>query len=520
MNTLWKSIQKLAESKYSLVLILLLSAALKVSLLLVRSDAVINNDGVRYIEAARLFARGEFAQGVAAYPMPLYPLVILLAQAVVPNWVLAARLVSLVSLVLVLIPLHLLTRDLFDRRAAFWACLAFALAPLPNRWTLFIIREPLFALFFIWAVHLSQRAFRSRRVIHLVVAASVSWCTTLVRLEGVVLFLVYLFSLAGLAVVRPAARKVALRNLLIWTAVPACLLAAGWWTRGADVFRVTRYGELAQSVQNLVQFKFLENYHHIYGQLEHMEETSTYSVGNQNFAEIARQFIALVYAVGLLQSLIRVLFVVNVVPFLVSLRRCCLQETHRLVLFLGMTYLLVMYCFLVQKDFMENRFLLAPALIFYPWIGAGFEEILAAARRRARAKAMQWLAVAVLVLSPMTITVQLYAKSDNVELKAGRWLAEQEYLKKARILTTDYRILFYAGRDVLLDRQGNDFHYQNRDDLHYGKIEEVGMQNHMDLLVISILRAKEQRLPEMKTYRELKRFVGHRKVVIVYSRSG
>lgn len=519
MNTLWKSIQKLAESKHSQVLILLVSAIVKASVLLALSDAVINNDGVRYIEAAKLFARGEFSEGVATYSMPLYPLLILLAQAVVPNWVLAARLVSLVSLVLVLIPLHLLTRDLFDRRAAFWACLAFALAPLPNRWTIFVIREPLFALLFLWAVHLTQRALRSQQAIHLLAAAAVSCCTNLVRLEGVLLFPVYFLMLAGLAVVRSSKRKVVFRNLLIWTAVPACLVALGMWIGGTDELRVTRYGELAENLKNLVQFKFLDNYRHIYVQLEQLEEAATYRVGSQNFAEIARHFIPLIYAVGLLQSLIRVLFLVNLVPLLVALRRRSRQETHLLVLLLGMTYLLAIYFFLLQNDFVENRFLLAPALLFYPWIGAGVEEVMATLRGRTPATALQFLAAAVLVLSPMAITTQLYEKPENLELQAGQWLAQQTHLKSARILTTDYRILFYAGRQVNFHEEGNDIHYRNTDDLYHGKMEEFGIQKDLDLLVITVAREKERRLPEMKIYRELKRFLGTKRLVVVYSRS-
>ena len=124
-NSLLKS-----ETKRDLLTLLLLSAALKISISLFIK--VINHDGVLYIAAAQKFAAGYFREGSALHPMPAYSLLVALVHYLTPNWIVAARLVSLTSSVLTIVPLYLSTLDLFDRKTAIWSCTAFTLLPLSN----------------------------------------------------------------------------------------------------------------------------------------------------------------------------------------------------------------------------------------------------------------------------------------------------------------------------------------------------------------------------------------------------
>ena len=118
------------EYKNGLVFVLCLSLVIKIILALFTK--VINPDGVLYITAAQQFAVGDFSAGLTIYPMPAYSLLILLVHFLIRDWVIAALAVNILMSVSVLIPLYLLTEELFDQRAAFWTCAAFALSPLPN----------------------------------------------------------------------------------------------------------------------------------------------------------------------------------------------------------------------------------------------------------------------------------------------------------------------------------------------------------------------------------------------------
>jgi len=150
INKTIEKISDLTETKKGLFFVLGLSAVMKVSILIALSGKAINNDGLLYISAAQQFASGHFKEGLALYPMPLYSFFITIVHFLISDWVLAARLISLLFLVLTIIPLYLVSRDLFDNRIAFWGCLAFALAPLPNSWVAYATRGPVFIFFFAW----------------------------------------------------------------------------------------------------------------------------------------------------------------------------------------------------------------------------------------------------------------------------------------------------------------------------------------------------------------------------------
>ncbi len=127
---------------------------------------VINHDGPFYIAAAQKIASGSLREGIRSFHMPFYPLLIVFTHYIVPNWVVAAHLVSLLTSVFTIIPLYLLTRDFFSRESAVGACLAFALLPLSNHLAVEVMKDPSFLFFFAWAVYFAQRAIHSKKLIY------------------------------------------------------------------------------------------------------------------------------------------------------------------------------------------------------------------------------------------------------------------------------------------------------------------------------------------------------------------
>ncbi len=163
-----KHFSKWTERKEALYFLLCFSALLKLSITL--SNNVINSDGILYIAAAQEFATGHFSEGLALFPLPLYPYLLSVIHNFVPNWIIAARFISITTLVLAVIPLYLLTNDLFNRKAAFWGSLAFSLAPVPNGWAMDVIRGPAFVFVFAWAVYFAQRTIQSSRLLYFLMA--------------------------------------------------------------------------------------------------------------------------------------------------------------------------------------------------------------------------------------------------------------------------------------------------------------------------------------------------------------
>ncbi|MCP4576010.1 MAG: hypothetical protein GY846_06975, partial [Deltaproteobacteria bacterium] len=112
-ESLLKRIVEYTGGERGLLFLLGLSAFLKIIFLIILSDKVINTDGVYYISAAREFAQGNFREGLSIYSMPLFPLLIAFVHVFIPSWLMAARFISIVSMILAVVPLYLITRDLF-----------------------------------------------------------------------------------------------------------------------------------------------------------------------------------------------------------------------------------------------------------------------------------------------------------------------------------------------------------------------------------------------------------------------
>ena len=501
-----KKISGWTETRAAFFWVFGLSAAIKLLTLL--PDPVINRDGVLYISAARLFSDGHFREALTLYPAPAYPLLIAGAHAVFPGgWVAAARLVSLTAAILVLIPLYLLIRRLFDREAAWWGCLAFSVLPFTNESAVSVIRGPAFLFLFAWAVYFAARAVESPRIRFFLWAGLLSWGAICFRIEGVVLPAYGILFFTGLALWAKADRRPFLAGLLTWTAVflvPAVLFsaAAGHWgisgIRMDDVIRKLRHPAGAG---------LLDTYHRIYGQLKQMEQASPWPSGKENFAEIARRFMPLVYVLGVLHALVKVIFPVFVIPLIQALRRP-FGRTRLFVLLLAAAYLLMLYCRLITGDFIHSRFLLAPVLLLFPWVGAGIRNLFGAITRARRPGLTAAVLGILFFVLPLYRIAHHAAGRDRVVMTAGRWLADRTDLHPLPMITNDARIPFYARKTAYMD-----WPVHLRD---YPLLERTGVAKGMKLLALRTALRKKGLIPEFRSFEKIKEFTGKEDVVIIY----
>lgn len=128
--------------------LLLLALALRIAA--AANTAVINHDGARFTMSARAIEAGDWdaALNVEARMPPLYPLAIAGLSAVTGSLGLAGVVISVICGTLLVIPIYLLARAIWDARVAFLAGLVVAILPelalnAGDVWT-----EPLFFLCF------------------------------------------------------------------------------------------------------------------------------------------------------------------------------------------------------------------------------------------------------------------------------------------------------------------------------------------------------------------------------------
>ena len=515
MNMVMEKVSDWTETKRGLYFILGFSAIIKISALIALSDKAINNDGLLYISAAQQFASGHFKEGLALYPMPLFSLLITAVHFVVHNWVLAGRFLSSTALLMALIPLYMLTSELFNRKAAFWACLLFSLAPAPNIWSVDISRGPVFVFFFAWAVFFAQRSIRSIKLTDFLLTVLFAGISIFLRIEGVIFIPFYVLFIISLAVVKPRERIAFLKNILIWIAFPLLCFLIFIVFLGPERMYFNRMDQVVLEAQNIFNFKFLDNYHRIYQELKAFEDSSPFTgIGKQNIIAITRHHMSLLYLLGLIEGLIKVLFPFFIIPFYYGFKRPFFRNQVLILAFVT-SYLFMVYCYAIKVDFVRARFLLAPAFLLFPWIGAGMERIFAFVKNSSRPKVFVFVFALIFLIAPISKTINSFGKHDSVIIESGEWLAGQPGFNNAKIVTNERRILFYAGRETYSDR-GNRVEMYGSSRSDFTGMEKLAKKIQADVIIIRTSVRRKDMIPEFKYFRKIREFVGKKKIAVIF----
>jgi hypothetical protein len=350
-------------------------------------------------------------------------------------------------------------------------------------------------------------------VIHLLAAAVFCWASTFLRPEGGIIFPVYLIVLIGCAITRPDDRRSYVRDSVIWLSVPIAALVAALGMLGPKSLHFNRYDEVVRYVQEFFEFEFLGNLRQLRILLQDMERNSPGGEWSQNFAQITRKFMAVIYLLGLLQSLVRVLFVLNLIPLFYGLRRSRLQAPHLFTISFIVTYLLMIYCFAIMQNYIDSRFLFGVAVITYCLVGAGMETILTSLQRFPRGRILGTIVVIGFLFATVTKYDEVFTRSDNIVVQAGEWLASQPHFEKWKLVCTDPRILFYAGREISPGDKGGDVLYVDQPKQ---RLEQIARENACHAIIIREPRKRISFLPEIKSYRRVKEFIGDEQVIIIY----
>ena len=516
MNRIGRELVQLPESSRALPLLLMFSAILLGALLIVRWNADLNFDGEVYISAARKYAAGMYREGLAIYPMPLYPYLISLTHRIIPNWILAGRLISYFSMTLTVIPLYLLSKDIFNHRAAFWSCIAFMLLPETLLHSNSVMRDPPFFLLAMCAVYFAQKALQSKRLVHLFGSALFTWLSTLFRIEGLIIFPVYFCFLIALAIFKSEQRKDYSRMMVAWGGLFACLIAAiciGAESRG-EIFN--RFDNWVLFFRGFRDLSFLENYRRVSAQLQQMQDASLNSDVGLHFAGAARPLIGLIYLLGLLYVFSKVLLAVNIIPLLWGLYRAQYTTRHVFVLLLTSSFFILTYGFFIWNDILLSRYLVMLAVMLCPWVGCGIDRILDFSQGCSN-KNFIVACVLLLVLGMPALKFNKYfTQKDDLKSRAGSWIAKQEGLRNFKTIFSDPGVKFHAGMEMDFYGDENKILHQDPDDKNFSKIAHVALENKADLIAIYSRADRRKDIVDFKGYKEIREFNDKNKFIKIY----
>ncbi len=174
--------------------ILLLAAAVAILLgWLVAHTDILFADGLRYIAQARAHGLRPAGDGLKkAIDHPVYPLAIAAVHPLVggdgpEDWQRAAQIASVIAGVLLIIPVYLVSRELFGDACAVPACVLFYLVPLTGHVFADTLSESTFLLFWMWGLWASLRFLKSGGIGWVLIVVGCSALAYLTRPEGLLL---------------------------------------------------------------------------------------------------------------------------------------------------------------------------------------------------------------------------------------------------------------------------------------------------------------------------------------------
>lgn len=165
-----------------LALALLTSSS--ISLFLLWNYYCISVDGVRYIEAAKDFYALDLRAGLSSVYPPGYPGLIALFYNLFHDWERAGQMISLVSRVLLLLPLYGLLRAMYDPSVAALGCLLAALSPFLAMYSVHVRTESLFFFLAVVALYIFHRGMERQRTRDFLAGGLVAGFAYLVRPEA------------------------------------------------------------------------------------------------------------------------------------------------------------------------------------------------------------------------------------------------------------------------------------------------------------------------------------------------
>ncbi len=470
-------------------------------------------DGTLYINAARHFAAGDMAAGLALYPMPAYSLLIALTHTIIPDWISAAYFISITSIVLATIPLYHLTKNLFGVKAAFWACLIFALLPKMNQWSLYVSRDPLFLLIAAWFVLVALKSTREKGLLLFGATFLLAWTAILIRIEGLIFIFFYAVILIRQAVTADEPKGRHYLKLLIWLfPLGAGLMSLG--ITGVQGIGVNRFDQVYRWMAPLFNGKFLNLYSQIYNFLSEAENHPPFSGWHYNFAALARHYLLIIYMMGIIQVLLKIISPLSFIPLYMALKRPFPQQ-GKWMLWLGAMFIAAVYYSLLTRDFIATRFLMMPAFLLLPWIGAGTNALWIKATATSYNLRPRIL-LASLILLPAVLTLSLPRSNDNTIPKAVAWLSKNSTVEKVNIATNAKKVPFYAGLETDNNPNWTVAVYKNKN---YMKIESFAMNQNANILILRKNHRKHKKMPAFNHFNKIAGFETKSEITTIYART-
>jgi len=403
---------------------------------------VITNDGVLYVELAKLLSRGEVGKALSVWAPNLYPVIIALFQRVFDDWEFSGQLVSTFFGTLTIVPFYLLMRSLFGRPVALIASLLFTCHPYLVRFSAEVIRGPTFWFFFMMTLWVGWEGISRRMGWLLALTGFFGAVSFLLRPEGIFVIPVLAFWVCAMNWRSSTVQQKIVLPLIVLIAVPVVLSpgmlyfrirTGDWnWAR-ADLIPGIALGDVKMK-------SIKENWDRIeINRWGDCGEANLEWIRLKAFLSLAKDHRLSIIGVEILAKFMKGMHLLVLLLFLFGVfGRRKIEYRKKKELFLASVaavFVLVLVRYGSIYVCISTRHVIIPVILCLGWAGAGVVEIEnrfkhfllkkgGAGTKIAQFSWFRWalLLLILLALLPMTLASQ---RLDKISMReAGAWIKE------------------------------------------------------------------------------------------------
>ncbi len=494
------TLNSISENDFLICLLLsLTSISLKLLLIFMRPS--INKDGALYLICAQFISEGKFNRALELFPYPLFPYLTSAVHTVTQNWVISGYALSVIPASLSVIPFYIISKHTFGKKVAIWSCIFFMLSPLPNEFFTWIGRDGIFILLSLTSISLLLlSANKPHPFKFLIPGLTLSLIASIFRIEGIAILIL----MGGAILFRVRKNRLSLLAVILFFVIAFSVISI----LPEDIKSQLRVAQLSQEISYLFKLEFLKTYRQIYAALKEMQYQLPGSRWAQNFMEIARHYMPVIYLIGLLESTVRVIF-----PPFVPLVIYGILKTYRernnyrnlCLLFLIILVVTVPPIWrLITLNFLSYRYVFLPAFLLTLFAGKGWIYLYSRIKNK---RTLTVLIFLIIFGSSIFYTIYRFRAMDSTIMKILPELHKTDIPGKEPFITNDPRIAFY------LNLKDN-FLYVIDPDPTY--MEKEGMEKNARYILLTVSKKNAKDLVKrFKRYELIRQYNGTLTAIIV-----
>lgn len=412
---------------------------------------IINPDGALYINQARALYYGEWGNVVSCSMgyLSIYPLLIAGVYAILHDWVIAAKSISLLFGSMTLVPLYLLLRRFCERKISALGTLIFAVTPVFVDRSADVVRDPIYWFFLVLGLYLFVRHMDSRRYGTFLFLSCLAFLVAgWARIEAVLFIIV---SCGYLLVLRRENRLKKLGAFVLPVVFVLLIVVSSILVLDAPAMDVLRIGEIGEKLYApIIEYGELRVY---LAEIADQPTMSTFEF----FLQSARRLVWFVALGTLLIYTIKAFFYPFFLIFIVGLggiwTRIRRDPSVSYLFLLSVAALILLYFHILQSWVIAARFFALFILPSFIFIGFGLEKIIHLIRSRLKIKETAvFTLICALVLAVSLPKILKPRELDKVVFKRiGELIGEREGngqpIPIVASLNTIRWISFYANLD-------------------------------------------------------------------------